>query len=39
MTHGGKREGAGKKKLDPREKKVRMLVNLDPAIAKWIRAG
>ncbi len=37
MAHGGKREGSGKKKLDPSQKKIRMLINLDPAIAKWVR--
>lgn len=37
MAHGGKREGAGKKKVDPTLKKVRRLVNFDPAVDRWIR--
>jgi chromosome partitioning protein len=39
MPHGGKREGAGKKKLDLAEHKVKMLLNLDPAIARWVKAN
>lgn len=38
-NHGGRRKGAGRKKSSPAEHKVKVHLNLDPAVTKWIQTN
>jgi chromosome partitioning protein len=36
MEHGGQREGAGRKKINPTDRKVKVHLNVDPKVREWI---
>jgi len=37
MSHGGKREGAGRKPAPPGTKKITYATKLDPVVVKYLR--
>ena len=37
MKHGGLRAGAGRKMIDPADRKVTISARVSPAIAEWLR--